>query len=663
VGIVIRYVGARKWKSLTRKEANALRGSGIDIAAVYETKADWMLAGRSAGVAAAKKARAAVIACGGPRTPFVYFACDVATSRYSAVNACLQGAASVLGADHVGIYGSYSVCENALKSGYATKAWQTEAWSYAKVLAGAALFQRAHHIDGSLGLDYDSNLARTDDIGQWGYSASGVNWTARSLATTATLNGIDFADTNSGWAVGEGGTVIRTSDGGASWTPQSAPTTATLKATRFASPTAGWAVGEAGAIAHTADGGATWLAQSAPGTATLNSVDFADGTHGWAVGEGGSAIRTTDGGASWTAQSLPTTATLNCVRFIDANAGWAVGALGTVLHTTDGGSKWTTQSAGTTVALSAVDFVDSRVGWAVGAGGKVVRTTNGGTTWTAQSSPTTAALSAVRFADRSVGWAVGAAGTILRTADGGAHWIAQTPPSTATLLSADLTASHSGWAVGAGGTLLRGAGTGLSAFTTVTGVVTDAVSGAPISGASVTIGSRLAAPTAPDGSFIAARVAPGTYRVTFSNGLYIAGSVAGVVAPAGGRTMVHVKLTPRTVTSLSKPSLDTTLALRAVPVTLATTLSPASVASSAVTVLNGWHYEQKVVTKKIKGKKKKVKVWYWRQRFSRKMGLVGANRFATRMALEPGAWRVQSKYAGSVPNLPATSATTSFVVR
>jgi hypothetical protein len=130
VGIVARYVGGSAWKSLTRSEANALRKAGVDIIAVYEPKsAGWMLGGYKAGVAAAKKARAAVVKCGGPSNAVIYFACDVGTHNYSAVNACLRGAASVIGKNQVGIYGSYYVCDSALKGGYAAKAWQTVAWS------------------------------------------------------------------------------------------------------------------------------------------------------------------------------------------------------------------------------------------------------------------------------------------------------------------------------------------------------------------------------------------------------------------------------------------------------------------------------------------------------------------------------------------------------
>jgi hypothetical protein len=170
VGVAVRYVGSAAWKCMTKGEAAALHARGIDIVCVFETSAKWMLDGRPAGIEAAKRARSATIACGGPRTPFVYFACDTDTHNYAKVNACLAGAASVLGTECVGVYGGYSVCDHALRSGVAVKAWQTQAWSYGRVLPQASLYQRVAKLWGRIGkLEYDADVMRTDNIGQWNY--------------------------------------------------------------------------------------------------------------------------------------------------------------------------------------------------------------------------------------------------------------------------------------------------------------------------------------------------------------------------------------------------------------------------------------------------------------------------------------------------------------
>jgi hypothetical protein len=169
INVVVRYFGHPSWKTATKAECEALRHAGIDLAAVYETTADMMLAGHAAGVAGAKIAHAAIVDCGGPADAFVYFACDTGTQNHAAVEAYLKGAAEVLGASRVGIYGSYDVCNHALSNHAAAKAWQTLAWSNGKKLKAAALYQHNGYYPVRLGISYDWNEVQAPDVGQWGY--------------------------------------------------------------------------------------------------------------------------------------------------------------------------------------------------------------------------------------------------------------------------------------------------------------------------------------------------------------------------------------------------------------------------------------------------------------------------------------------------------------
>ena len=115
---------------------------------------------------------------------------------------------------------------------------------------------------------------------------------------TAVLLSVHFFDAKTGWAVGEGGTVIRTTDGGTTWQKQESPVTAWLFSVHFFDTKTGWAVGWDGTVIRTTDGGTTWKKQESPVTAHLDSVHFFDAKTGWAVGEGGTVIRTTDGGTT-----------------------------------------------------------------------------------------------------------------------------------------------------------------------------------------------------------------------------------------------------------------------------------------------------------------------------------------------------------------------------
>src|SRR5215470_16060971 len=74
------------------------------------------------------------------------------------------------------------------------------------------------------------------------------------------------------------------------------------RATYFADARTGWAVGEGGTIVAARDGGTSWSAQASGTGKLLWGVHFADARTGWAVGEGGTIVATRDGGTSWSAQ-------------------------------------------------------------------------------------------------------------------------------------------------------------------------------------------------------------------------------------------------------------------------------------------------------------------------------------------------------------------------
>ena len=151
-----------------------------------------------------------------------------------------------------------------------------------------------------------------------------------------------------------------------------------LRDVKFINTTTGWAVGDYGTIIRTTNGGTNWILQSSGTTNDLFGVSFIDANIGTAVGDYGTIIRTTNGGTNWTGQISGTYRTLEDVSFTDANNGTAVGDYGTIRRTTNGGIIWTGQISGTTWTLEDVSFTDANTGTAVGWGGTILRTTNGG---------------------------------------------------------------------------------------------------------------------------------------------------------------------------------------------------------------------------------------------------------------------------------------------
>ena len=253
---------------------------------------------------------------------------------------------------------------------------------------------------------------------------AGVTWRTQTSQASANLNGVFFADPDTGWVVGGLGTVLRTSNRGGTWTRlQLGFGEIIMTAVHFTNRDTGYVVGSAGAVLRTVNGGRVWEKQNLTGI-TLRGVSFA-GLEGWVVGDGGEIFGTVDAGEVWTRlQPSITSLALRAVSRRSSAAAWAAGAQGAAPRTADVGGTvvWLNGSAGASNDLEGIHFpVDDQVGYAVGfnASGLVLRSEDGGLSWTRQVSNTSRRLNDVYFVDRLRGWAVGEAGTIIHTSLGG----------------------------------------------------------------------------------------------------------------------------------------------------------------------------------------------------------------------------------------------------
>ncbi len=172
-------------------------------------------------------------------------------------------------------------------------------------------------------------VRRTTDGGQ--------TWSNQSPSPFGTYHGSTFANSTTGWIVGT--RIKRTDDGGLTWTPQTAPG-GTLRDVAFVDPSTGWAVGDGGTIIHTTNGGANWVAQSAPGATQLNGVSAVDASTVWIAGAGGYIAFTTDGGATWTTESAAGLGnpTIMTIDVDDQGFGWIAGV--------DGMGVWHREASG-----------------------------------------------------------------------------------------------------------------------------------------------------------------------------------------------------------------------------------------------------------------------------------------------------------------------------
>ncbi|MBL4655088.1 MAG: PKD domain-containing protein, partial [Bacteroidia bacterium] len=147
------------------------------------------------------------------------------------------------------------------------------------------------------------------------------------------LRSVFFFDSNNGWAVGNNGSIVATTDGGNNWIPQSSNINEKLKGVYFVSALVGWVVGNGDNVLRTFDGGNTWNSIASTGTGEdLHGVNFVNESTGWVVGTGDVIAMTTDTGNTWTTQSTGTGEDLVGIHMLSPSLGWVCGTGGVVSY-------------------------------------------------------------------------------------------------------------------------------------------------------------------------------------------------------------------------------------------------------------------------------------------------------------------------------------------
>ena len=208
--------------------------------------------------------------------------------------------------------------------------------------------------------------------------------------TSNQLVSLDFIDETTGWAVGEYGTILKTTDAGETWRIIEIPQLNYLRDVYFPTESTGYIVGEDGLILKSIDSGETWFEQSIRFTNDLHRVRFRDEKTGWIVGEKGLILYTTDGGENWDQQNSHFKAALNGLALIGQKGVCAVGKDSSILVTEDDGQIWQKRrfvlkdSRYSIFNFNDVFFLDEAQGWIGGDSnidGILLKTTSGGEAW------------------------------------------------------------------------------------------------------------------------------------------------------------------------------------------------------------------------------------------------------------------------------------------
>jgi photosystem II stability/assembly factor-like uncharacterized protein len=183
------------------------------------------------------------------------------------------------------------------------------------------------------------------------------------------------------------------------WLRVPSPTTRWLTRSCFVDTVFGWAAGDSGTIIHTSNSGTNWVVQNSGITDyPIDDIFFVNRRYGWALAndylfQGTFVLTTTNGGSNWSVSRFSDTdAVLGTIYFRDTLNGFASGFTGNIFRTTNGGINWLESHVDTNYCpflfrfpKNRFDFFDAQTGYACGGHfdiqGIIWKTTDSGANW------------------------------------------------------------------------------------------------------------------------------------------------------------------------------------------------------------------------------------------------------------------------------------------
>lgn len=322
------------------------------------------------------------------------------------------------------------------------------------------------------------------------YSQSG--WVPQNSGISTRLYSVYFTGHYTGWASGDSGVILNTTNGGTNWSRQISGTTYPLLSIMFADENTGWASGgyddfnplcyNYRIILKTTNGGANWITQLTGGLGYFfNDLSVVNDQTAFTTSEGvccppfciqsaGSVTKTDNAGLNWFGVLGDA---FYSVFFLNDNEGWAAGQSGSdvlapldyIYKTNNSGNNWQlilNDTAFNANPFRNVFFVNAMTGYSIK--GKLLKTTDGGFNWINADSISTQSVTDNCFINSDTGWCTGWNGKIIRTDNGGINWSIQSSNTTEKLNSIHFTDELYGWAVGSGGTIVKTSSGGLTSI-------------------------------------------------------------------------------------------------------------------------------------------------------------------------------------------------------
>lgn len=305
-------------------------------------------------------------------------------------------------------------------------------------------------------------------------------WSRIEVPTQQFLETVFFTDSLSGWASGDSGTIIHTSDGGTTWSLQNSGTKDEITSLFFLDSNRGWAsainysVSPFGTLLlKTMNGGINWTGIQYPDSDIfITCILFRDSLNGWMGGRQNALVRTTDGGATWTQAVIDTSVLaffpVLSIKFYNDKYGYACGGsfdiAGVIWRTENGGDTWDAMdpSEAPPDEIHELHIFDSL--HVIGAGGDpdygggvgMIRTSDGGLTWKNQPLGMPGNAFDIDFRNNYEAWSpLGPRRTLIYSLDAGVTWTEIAAPDSAAIFKMTFPDSLHGWAVGRYGAVLK----------------------------------------------------------------------------------------------------------------------------------------------------------------------------------------------------------------
>jgi photosystem II stability/assembly factor-like uncharacterized protein len=293
-----------------------------------------------------------------------------------------------------------------------------------------------------------------------GNSYSQNGWVSvNPSAASPDLNNFNFINSNTGWACGRGGTILKTSNAGVNWISQNYDGQTGLNKIFFSDEMHGWTAGSQGKILKTTNGGINWQLITYGSKNEVVSIYFLNSNTEFIGNIYDSLFITTNAGLSWSLNLKTGFTSIYDLKFFDINTGIAYGSSDNHYKTTNGGVNWTPIPASQFSQTFSSEYLNENTGW-VSTSNAIWRTTNSGLNWVQQL--TVSGINQLSFINGQTGYSGNQNGKLYKTTNGGLNWNILNPAAANVIRRIKFTDSNTGFILNGYGRILKTTDSGLN---------------------------------------------------------------------------------------------------------------------------------------------------------------------------------------------------------